>query len=82
MSIDYQFQNLVDKNRDLLEKFKSLNLKAYDLQRDFYAATVDKGEEISDFYWDKHHYVEKGHSLAADVLYQYLVSEDGFFSQK
>jgi lysophospholipase L1-like esterase len=71
-------ENLTNQNKDLIALFDSLNLPAYDLQKDFYSAILSKDQKISDYYWDDVHYVEKGHSLAAEILYQYIIRNEEF----
>ena len=73
--------NLTDGNTDLLARFEALDLKAYDLQGDFYAEIVGKGDDINNYFWDGVHYVNKGHSLAARLIYQRMVEEGVFGSE-
>jgi lysophospholipase L1-like esterase len=68
----------LNNNSDLQSKFDSMNIKFYDLQQDFYTTITAKGEDIDNYYWDAVHYREKGHSLAADVIYRYLILNKEF----
>jgi len=70
--------NRRNNNTYLQLKFESMNIHFYVLQPDFYAAIINKGKDIDDYYWDSVHYREKGHSLAADVIYRYLILNEDF----
>jgi lysophospholipase L1-like esterase len=72
--------NLRENNSDLQTKFDSININFYVLQPDFYTAIITKDKDINDYYWDSVHYREKGHSLAADIIYRYLILNKEFKS--
>lgn len=67
------------KNEDLLTKFRFSHLRAYDLQNDFYSWIVSRNGKFQDYFWDNFHFTEKGHALAANVIYQYFLTaiDDG-----
>jgi lysophospholipase L1-like esterase len=62
-------------NADLVAALEALGVQAYDLQPNFRTVIAGSGAEVGDYYWDEVHFIEKGHALAAEIVYQYLVRE-------
>ncbi len=69
-------KNLFKENESLIKSLRAHDLLVHDLQHSFYKNIVKKNEKVSDFYLDKVHYLEKGHALAGNTLYEYLVDEN------
>jgi hypothetical protein len=67
-------QNRPHPNADLVQRFGALHVRAYDLQRDYYDATVARGHKVEDYFFDAVHYLEPGHALAAKIVAVILVT--------
>ncbi len=57
-------------NADLIARLEAMRLPARDLEAGFRASIGTR--DVKDYYWDGVHYTEKGHSLAAEALYEAL----------
>jgi lysophospholipase L1-like esterase len=66
-------ENRLDPNADLVRRFAALHIRAYDLQKDYYQATIAGGHKTEDYYFDAVHYLEPGHALAAQRVAAYLL---------
>jgi|GEM_PF-1367439 len=49
------------------------NLPVLDLTADFHRAISKPGTDTRRYFWDEVHYVEKGHALAAEILFQHIL---------
>jgi len=70
-------ENRRNPNADLVQRFAAMHIRAYDLQKEYYEATVARGRQVDDYYFDTVHYLEPGHALAGRTVAAYLL-RDGF----
>ncbi len=70
-------ENRRNPNADLVKRFAAMHIRAYDLQKEYYEATVARGRQVNEYYFDDVHYLEPGHALAGRTVAAYLL-RDGF----
>lgn len=62
-------------NADLVRRFDSLGIQAYDLQSDFHDGIIAAGHDIAEYYHDDIHYRERGNELAGRAVAKHLIQQ-------
>ena len=60
-------------NRDLIQRFAALGIRAYDLRSAYRDSITKSGRPVEDLYFDDVHYLPAGHALAGRTLAAYLL---------